>query len=184
MQLKNFLRMFTWTASAKNTLILIPILKKGKWHSLLAFHTVQPANKTDKDKDTFLDLPLLTRYMVMNKWKIGKEADFGRSFEIAVRFLNEKRTGGQSFFSPGLHKGSSTVYGNTVALNQPEFWAKTGYRFDEKHRIVLFTSAFHQDQTSWFGPVSYKAKQTNSFVNLQYELNSTDNHTLKNGIEF
>ena len=156
--------------------------KTGKWHSLLAFHTVQPANKTDKDKDNFLDLPLLTRYMVLNKWKIGKEADFGRSFEIAVRFLNENRTGGQKFYTPGMHKGSSTVYGNTVALNQPEVWAKTGYRFDEKHRVVLYTSAFHQNQSSWFGPVSYEAKQTNSFVNLQYELNMNDNHTLKTGV--
>ncbi len=158
--------------------------KAGKWHSLLAFHTVQPANKTDRDKDNFLDLPLLTRYMVMNKWKIGKEKDWGWSSEIAVRFLNEKRTGGQTFFNPGEHKGSSSIYGNTVSLNQPEMWAKTSYRFNDMHRVTLYTSGFHQNQNSWFGSLSYKAKQTNAFVNLQYELNKTENHSLKTGISF
>ncbi len=158
--------------------------KAGKWHSLLAFHTVQPANKIDKDKDNFLDLPLLTRYMLMNKWKIGKEKDWGWSSEIALRFLNEKRTGGQTFFNPGEHKGSSTVYGNTVSLNQPEMWAKTSYRFNDLHRVTLFTSGFYQDQQSWFGSLSYKAKQTNAFVNLQYELTKTEKHSLKTGISF
>jgi len=158
--------------------------KIGKWHSLLAVHTVQPANKTDRDKDNFLDLPLLTRYMVMNKWKIGKEKDWGWSNEIALRFLNEKRTGGQTFFDPGQHKGSSTVYGNTVALNQPEIWAKTSYRFNDLHRLTLYTSGFHQNQQSWFGSLSYKAKQTNAFINLQHEWTSSERHSLKTGASY
>ncbi len=169
---------------AEKHLNLATNFKVGKWHSLLAFHTVQPANKIDRDKDNFLDLPLLTRYMVMNKWKIGKENDWGWSSEFAVRFLNENRIGGQTTFRPGNDKGSSTVYGNTVSLNQPEFWAKTSYRFNDKDRLSLYTSAFQQNQDSWFGSVSYKAKQTNAFVNLQYELTKSENHTLKTGISF
>ncbi len=167
---------------AEKHLNLSTNFKIGKWHSLLAFHTVQPADKTDRDKDNFLDLPLLTRYMVINKWKIGKEKDWGWSSEIAFRFLNENRIGGQTFFDPGQHKGSSTVYGNTVLLNQPEIWAKTSYRFNDLHRLTLYTSGFHQNQDSWFGSLSYKAKQTNAFINLQYEWNRTDNHSLKTGI--
>jgi len=169
---------------AEKHLNLATNFKVGKWHSLLAFHTVQPASKTDRDKDNFLDLPLLTRYMVMNKWKIGKEKDWGWSSEIMVRFLNEKRTGGQTFFEPGKHKGSSTVYGNTVFFTQPEMWAKTSYRFNDMHRIALYTSGFHQNQNSWFGSLSYKAKQSNAFVNLQYELTKSENHSLKAGISF
>ena len=158
--------------------------KVGKWKSLLAFHTVQPANKTDRDTDNFLDLPLLTRYMVMNKWKIGKENDWGWSSEISVRYLNEKRVGGQVSFQPGKDKGSNSVYGNTVSINQPEMWAKTSYRFNDKDRVSLYTSAFYQEQDSWFGSLSYKAKQFNSFVNLQYELTKSENHSFKAGISF
>jgi len=158
--------------------------KKGKWHSLLAFHMVQPANKIDRDKDDFLDLPLLTRYMIMNKWKAGRENDWGWSSEIAVRFLNENRVGGQKFFDPVEHKGSSTIYGNTVKLSQPEMWAKTNYRFNDVHRLTLYLSGFHQSQRSFFGSLSYKAKQTNVFINMQHEFKYTANHTLKSGISF
>ncbi|WP_316843032.1 TonB-dependent receptor [Pedobacter gandavensis] len=156
--------------------------KAGRWKSLLAFHTVQPAKKTDKDHDNFLDLPLLTRYMVMNKWKLGNEKDWGWSTEFALRYLNENRIGGQTFFDPKKDKGSNTIYGNTVALNQPEMWAKTSYRFNDIHRVTAYASAFHQNQSSYFGALSYKAKQSNAFLNLQYELNSTENHSLKTGI--
>lgn len=158
--------------------------KIGKWNSLLAFHTVQPADKTDKDKDDFLDLPLITRYMVLNKWKLGNENAWGWSSEFALRFLNEKRIGGQTFFNPSKDKGSNIVYGNTVSLNQPELWAKAAYRFDDTHRIAAYVSGFHQNQQSYFGALSYKAKQSNAFVNLQYELSNTEQHSLKTGISF
>lgn len=158
--------------------------KKGKWNSLLAFHTVQPSNTTDRDKDDFLDLPLLTRYMLLNKWKSGKENDWGWSSEIAIRFLHENRTGGQVFFKPNDHKGSSSIYGNTVNLNQPEMWAKTNYRFNDVHRLTLYTSGFQQNQQSFFGSLSYKAKQHNAAINLQHELKYGENGTLKSGISF
>jgi outer membrane receptor for ferrienterochelin and colicins len=159
-------------------------VKAGKWQSLLAFHSVQPANKIDRDKDTFLDLPLLTRYMVMNKWKYGNERAWGWSSEIAARFLHENRTGGQMDFNAKNDKGSSIIYGNTVALNQVDFWQKTNYRFNDVHRLTLYTSGFSQSQDAFFGSLSYKAKQTNAFVNLQHEFNITDNNTLKSGISF
>ncbi len=157
-------------------------VKVGKWQSMLAFHTVQPANKIDKDNDTFLDLPLLTRYMVMNKWKYGSERAWGWSSEIAARFLTENRTGGQVTFDAKKDKGSNLIYGNTVALNQGDFWAKTNYRFNDVHRLTLYVSGFAQTQDAFFGSLSYKAKQSNAFVNLQHEFNITENNTLKSGI--
>lgn len=158
--------------------------KIHKWQSLVAFHTVQPATKTDKDKDNFLDLPLLTRYMLMNKWKYGKEREWGWSSEIAARFLNENRTGGQVFFNAKKDKGSTSIYGNTVDLNQVDFWQKTNYRFNDVHRLTLYASGFQQNQASFFGSLSYNAKQLNGFINLQHEFNITKNNTLKSGISF
>jgi outer membrane receptor for ferrienterochelin and colicin len=63
-------------------------------------------------------------------------------------------------------------------------WAKTNYRFNDVHRLTLYTSGFHQSQQSFFGSLSYKAKQTNAFINLQHEFKYTTNHTLKSGISF
>ena len=76
-------------------------------------------------------------------------------------FLNEQRIGGQTSFDANSDKGSTKVYGQSVKINQPEIWTKTGYRFNDKHNIVLFASAFHQEQNSYFGTVKYDARQTN-----------------------
>ncbi|HAD34942.1 MAG TPA: TonB-dependent receptor [Chitinophagaceae bacterium] len=157
--------------------------KEGKWSNLTAFHTVQPANKIDRDDDNFLDLPLLTRYMISNKWKYGNEKDWGWNSRINLRFFNEQRIGGQTFFNTESNKGSTGAYGQSVNINQPEIWTKTAYRINDKHNIVLFASAFHQQQNSYFGTVKYNAEQTNLYGNIQYELNYGKNE-LKTGISY
>jgi len=158
-------------------------LKKGKWSNLTTFHTVQPANKTDGDNDNFLDLPLLTRYMVSNKLKYGNDQDWGWNSRIGLRYLNEQRIGGQTFFNPETDKGSTSAYGQTVNINQPEIWTKTGYRLNDQHNFVLYASSFYQNQKSYFGTVKYDAEQTNFYGNLQYELDYKSN-SLKTGLSF
>ncbi len=157
--------------------------KKGKWSNSTAFHTVQPAKKIDRDKDDFLDLPQLTRYLIANKWKYGNEREWGWSSRVGLRFLKEQRIGGQTGFDPVRDKGSSTVYGQSVNIDQPEFWTKTNYRLNDQHNFVLFLSSFHQRQRSFFGTVRYEARQTNWYGNLQYELTYAK-HDLKTGISF
>lgn len=157
--------------------------KQGKWSNLTVFHMVQPAKKIDRDKDNFLDLPLLTRYMISNKWKYGNEKEWGWNSQIGVRFFNEQRIGGQPFFNPDRDKGSSSVYGQSVNINQPEIWTRTGYRINDNNNFVLFVSSFHQQQNSFFGTVKYDAQQTNFYGNIQYELNYAE-HDLKTGISY
>lgn len=157
--------------------------KNKKWSNLTAFHTVQPANEFDRDNDNFLDLPKLTRYMVSNKLKYGNDKDWGWNGRLGLRFVNEQRIGGQTFFNENTDKGSSEVYGQSVNINQPEIWTKTGYRLNDQHNFVLFASSFYQNQSSYFGTVKYDAGQTNFYVNLQYELNYSKN-SLKTGFSF
>jgi len=158
--------------------------KQGKWSNLTAFHTVQPANKIDRDNDNFLDLPKLTRYMIFNKWKYGNDKDWGWSSSISLRFLNEQRIGGQALYNATSDKGSNSIYGQVVNINQPEIWMKTAYRINDNHKITLFASSFHQDQKSFFGTAKYNAKQTNFYTNLQYELTYLQKHSLKTGISY
>jgi hypothetical protein len=47
--------------------------KEKKWATLVGVHYVKPANRRDRDKDNFLDLPLLNRYSIFNRWNYGKE---------------------------------------------------------------------------------------------------------------
>ena len=151
------------------------------WSGLTAIHVVQPAAKVDRDHDTFLDLPLLTRYMISNKWSYGDDEVQGWFARIGLRFFNEQRIGGQTHFDVRSDQGLGTVYGQTVSVNQPEVWTKTGFRFNERQKVVLHASSFHQRQHSFFGTVGYNAQQTNIYGNLQYEWNYAG-HELKSGI--
>ena len=157
--------------------------EKNKWSNLTAFHTVQKADKIDGDGDDFLDLPLLTRYMVFNKWMYGNAAEWGWNSKIGFRFLNEERIGGQVNFNAKEDKGSSSVYGQTVNIAQPELWTKTQYRFDDYHSVSFAASGFHQMQNSFFGTLDYEAAQTSLFANVQYELNYKNNN-LKTGLSY
>jgi outer membrane receptor for ferrienterochelin and colicin len=158
-------------------------VKKNKWSNLTAVHMVQPANKVDRDNDNFLDLPRLRRHLLMNKWKYGNENSWGWSSKVGLRFLNERRIGGQTIYNAERDKGSTTVYGQFVNINQPEFWTKTGYRFNDNHAITAFVSSFHQQQNSYFGTVRYDANQTNVYANVQFELNYKQ-HQLKTGLSY
>ncbi len=158
--------------------------KKGKWSNLTALHTVQPADKIDRDQDSFLDLPQLTRYMVFNKLQYGNASEWGLSSTMGVRLVQEQRIGGTTAFDAEKDQGSNEVYGQTVNFVQPEAWTKTSYGFDDNHRITLFASSFLQDQESYFGTVKYDARQFNLYATLQHEFNYANEHSLKTGISY
>lgn len=158
--------------------------KKKKWSYLIAFHSVQPAKVTDRDNDSFLDLPRVTRYELYNKIKYGNEKDFGWSSQIGIRYVNEQRIGGQIYFNPKTDKGSAYVYGQAVNINQPELWNKTAYRFNDTKRLVLFASTYFQKQSSWYGTTLYEGNQKAVNTSLQYEWIYGDESNLKTGVSY
>lgn len=158
--------------------------KNKKWHSMLAIHSVQPAGKVDGNKDGFMDLPLLTRYMAFNKWKYGNDREKGFSMQVGLRVVNEKRIGGQTGYGPESEEGNTAVYGQCVHYTQPEAYVKTAYRINDDHAVVLTASGFLHDQRSWFGTTGYVAKQTSGYMNLQHEWLWREKHQLKYGISY
>ena len=158
--------------------------KKGEWNSLATFGMVQPAKKVDGDADTFLDLPLLTRYTFGNKWVYGNPVEWGWNSQINLRYINEERIGGQFDFNPIDDEGSTLVYGQTVQLSQPEVSVKTGFRWDDIHNLTAFASGFHQNQNAYFGLTKYDAEQFYFYSNLQYEYTYKEKHTLKTGVSY
>lgn len=165
-----------------NAIYANPIGKRKLWQNIVAFHTVQPANKIDKDGDTFLDVPLLTRYLFYDKVKYRDDKSFGWSSRIGFMYLNEQRIGGQTTFNPSTDKGSSTIYGQTVNIQQPTIYTKTGYRFNDDKAITFLSDFFSQQQNAWFGQTKYDATQHNLYCNLQYELKWREKHDFKTGL--
>ena len=158
-------------------------IQKEHWSNITAVHTVQSANKIDRDEDDFLDLPLLTRYLLFNKWKYGNDKEEGWSSTIGLRYLYEQRIGGQSSFDPRYDKGSTIIYGQSVEIGQPEIWLKSNYRISNTSNFRLLSSFFHQNQNSYFGSTRYDATQSNFYANIQYEHIYSD-HDLKAGLSY
>lgn len=158
--------------------------KKYRWSNLLAFHITQPANKIDQDKDTFLDIPLLSRYMLFDKVKYGNETDWGWSSMVGVGYLHEQRIGGQINFNAAKDGGTMNAYGQVVNISQPEVWTKTGYRFNDNGKLTFIGSSFYQDQNSYFGTTKYLANQTSVYANFQYELLYNGKHLLITGVSY
>jgi outer membrane receptor for ferrienterochelin and colicin len=167
-----------------NANVAVPVGREKKWSTLLAFHTVQPAGTFDRDEDTFLDLPMLTRYMLYNRWTYGNDQERGWFAHIGGRMLFEERVGGQLDFDPASDKGSAEVYGQVVGFTQPEVYTKTGYRFNDDHALTVMASAFFQDQRTWFGTLQYDAEQVNAYLNVQHEYVWADRHLLKYGLSY
>ena len=154
------------------------------WKSLTSLHLVQPAGKRDRDEDTFLDLPLLTRLAIYQKFTLGDEQTAGWSSKIGLRYLDEKRIGGQSNFDAKRDQGSNQVYGQVVQYQQPELYTKTAYRFNPQSKISLIASAFQHQQSAWFGVTQYESKHLNAYANLQYEQLWAQKHDLKFGFSY
>lgn len=159
---------------------------RNKWSNYTALHTVQPARRIDRDEDTFMDLPLLRRYMVLNKWRYGSDNQAGWHAMVGLRYTHEERVGGQTSFRPASDAGSTRAYGQWVQIGQPELYTRSGYRFDARRAITFIGSAFLQKQTSYFGVTHYEAKQRSAYANLQYEYDwgPENRHNLKTGLSF
>ena len=159
---------------------------KNDWSNYLTMHTSQPGNKWDRDKDRFLDLPLLTRYSAYNKLRYRKENQNGFSSFLGIRLVDEKRVGGQSSFDSETDRGSTQAYGQLIQFKQTEIYTKSGFRLNENQKISLLASRVGHDQQSWFGVVRYQGKQIHQYANLQYELfyGTKKQHDFKTGFSF
>jgi len=154
----------------------------GNWKSIISFHTTQPGKKIDKNNDTFLDLPLTRKYSLYNKWTHGTKNKIGLYSIVTLRYLNEKRIGGQTNYTE-INQGSNTIYSQTINFSQPELHFKSTYKLNEKNNFILRSAITHHKQESFFGTTQYLADQLNYYINLSHKLN-WNTHTLESGISF
>ncbi len=158
--------------------------QKGKFSNFIGGHLVLPASKFDRNDDTFLDLPRLNRYELLDKWIWGNDKENGWFNRGGIRWTKEKRTGGQEDYDPKTDLGSSTVYGQHVDYNQFDGWKRTSYRFNEFHATALILSGQYHDQDSWYGETNYRGKQYLMNAVLQHEFIYKNGSSLRGGLSY
>jgi|WetSurMetagenome_2_1015567.scaffolds.fasta_scaffold14533_3 outer membrane receptor for ferrienterochelin and colicins len=145
--------------------------KLKKWNTFFAFQTVQDSKRVDDNGDGFLDVPLTRRYMFYNKWKNGSSEDSNKTnVIIGLKYLDERRIGGQKNFDYEQNLGSSTAYGQTVNLQNGDGYLRFSNLFNNESQVKVLLSGGFFNQQSYFGTTKYDGKQRNFNVNALYEL--------------
>lgn len=149
----------------------------SNWNSLFAFQGLKNFVKVDENNDSFLDAPLVTRFMGYNKWKHNTQ---NSDITIAGKYLFEERIGGQTTFDI-TNKGSNIIYGQTVKLHSADLYSRQQYNFNGDNNLKLYANVGYTDQESFYGITRYDATQINSDLNIFYEFVTTSLLNLKLG---
>lgn len=156
-----------------------------KWSNILTFHTVQKSNVMDDNGDSFLDNPLITRYVLYNKWNLS-DKDNQTEFNIAGRYWNEKREGGQTNdpTHTGTHTTGHALYEQNVKINSAEGYSRFSKQFTETSGLKMYLTSSYYDQVSNYGFTKYDAKQTSFSAMGFYEFELLPRSYLKTGLSY
>ncbi|SFC72077.1 Outer membrane receptor proteins, mostly Fe transport [Parapedobacter composti] len=141
-----------------------------RWTGGLLLHDNFMYNKNmNFSNNGFRDIPVGNLFSGINRWKY--ENGKGFMLQFGVKFLNDKRTGGQVDFDPATDKLTENRYGLGFDIERYEAFAKIGYVFPQNtHRSVgLQLSGTAYKQESYFGLRTYDAEQRNAYANLIYQ---------------
>ena len=148
--------------------------KQGNWKSNLFTHISYFDKEVDNNKDGFLDMPKVTQFNILNRWKYYGSKKIKISF--IARGLVEDRLGGT------LQDGDSS-YTVNIQNDLLELSTKTGIINSPGKSIGLQTALRNHNQTAVFGDNNYKGLQESIYINLirQTYFGNT-NHIFKYGV--
>jgi len=158
----------------------------SKWSTALLLHDDFFTNqKMDFNHDGFRDMPTGNLFSGINRWSFDNGK--GLMAQFGIKFLDDKKTGGQTSYNAPEDKFTTNSYGLEINTTRAEVFAKIGYVFpQQKYKSIgLQLSAFNHEQNSYFGFTTYNGKQKNFYSNLIYQsiINSTI-HKFRTGLSF
>jgi len=154
-----------------------------KLNSILTLHTTQKSNRVDMNHDDFLDMPLLTRYMLFNKWNYGDDKD-KTQFSVAGKLWYEERIGGQKNFDVSKDEGSKTIYGQTVKIKSGDIYSRFSKQLKNENSFKVLLSNNYYNIISYYGTTKYTATQNVFNGNFIYEFEIGEDNFLKTGLSY
>lgn len=146
--------------------------------TLLGINYFNYQDPTDKNKDGFTDVTIQNRISVFNKWSFTRKEN--RIASLAARYVYEDRWGGQMNWSKQW-RGSDSIYGESVFTKR---WELIGqYQLPVKEKIMTQFSVISHEQDSYYGTVSFQAKQKVAFGQAYWD-KEWNRHSLLLGASF
>ena len=140
-----------------------------KWQTGVYIHGNYRNKKFDRNKDGFLDNPLISQVNVMNRWQY-LDAEKGWVSFINVRFMDDSKQTGQNNFDPLIDKGSSEIWGGEIDTKRFDSSLKLGYVFPQLpfQSFGFQFSYSNHDQDSYFGLKTYDINHQSVYSNLLF----------------
>ena len=156
----------------------------SKWDTGLYLHGNMRNQEFDKNKDSFLDVPLQKQINVMNRWQYTDTENGFVSF-LNFRFLNDEKQTGQKDFNPETDKLTTNAWGSEIDTRRFEVSGKFGYVNPEiPYQSLGVQMAFsNHEQESYFGLKTYVITHNSLYANVVYNsLIGDTRHKFKTGI--
>lgn len=156
--------------------------KDRRWSTALLLYGKHNAEKTDNNKDGFMDHPLTDQLIALNRWRyIG---DDGIRSQFGVKVTSVNNVGGQLAFEADRQPVAEDVWGMQIDMNRFEGFAKIGkvYASMPWKSMGLQLSGVVHSQDSYFGNNAYDASQHSFYSNYIYQsILGNTNHKFKTG---
>lgn len=148
------------------------------WSTALLTHITHQSLAHDGNHDTFVDMPLMRQYNVMNRWTYKSDHTILQS---GLLYLNEQRKAGQW----GSH-APTNPYQIQIANQRAEGFAKIAHILDHDSgaNMALILDASRQKMDASYGWRSLGIDQTNLYASLLYERQWGDHHGLSTGLSW
>jgi outer membrane receptor for ferrienterochelin and colicins len=139
------------------------VFKVGKASSMVGVNHFRFENARDINNDNFIDMVLQNKVSVFNKWNFATRS--GKKSSVAGRIYYEVRWGGELQWSDAF-RGSNAIYGESIKTKRYEIIGSHPLSANEK--LTLDYSYNDHNQDSYYGSVSYQAKQKTAFAQLRW----------------
>lgn len=136
----------------------------------------------DKNKDTFLDMPEMQSFSVMNRWHYQTPRFVSQS---GIKVLADRRASGQT--SHTLHDDENFIpYTINNDANRVELFSKNGFILnqDRNESVAVIVSGSYHDQQSNYADKIYNVYESNIYASLLYESEFGDRHKLAAGLNY
>jgi len=150
---------------------------------LVSGHASQVAQKVDNNNDKFLDMPLLSTYSILGKWKYSNRGFISQN---SFKYLYEDRQSGQVNYDYRKNDFDSTLYAQQLITNRMEFYGRTGWvlPIERYNSIGIQYSAVNHDQQGFYGLKKYNGLQRNANIRFLYNVDWNKYNDLNTGVSY
>jgi hypothetical protein len=152
------------------------------WSTALLLHGKYQQVKLDRNDDEFLDMPLTSQWIGLNRWKYKDNS--GLEIQFGIQGVQIEQVSGQLSFDKKTAIANQDAWGSLLKTNRLEGWMKIGKVFPAKpySSIGFQLSGVHHQQEANFGQRMYNATQNSLYANLIYQgILGTTKHNYKIG---